>query len=449
MELSVRINLKKAALSLAAFLFFHAAFAQAVPELVFRNPVLEQGVAGQNNAVYRFSAITDGVDGLLKIKKRSDSTVVLSDIDLYRDPVTAINYGWDKALQPRLGRTGNVPANQNWWMQFELKFVKPGTTDRKKIKDFVVTSLDIDGDNVSIREYVQMDKIKSLAYSPVTYLKTGTAIASSLLSQIEGDGSDSYNLAGTDNMILGPVSNFTDIDTAATAVMATYTYEDKDAITFVIGGTSGAAISNAGVRLNSLWFKSFSLAPQFSTLPLKLETFSTTYTDKAVVLNWKTTSEKDFSHFVIERSVDGKSYSDVAMVFSAGGLQENMYSYKDKAVKMPAGVAYYRLRMVDEDRTFSYSFVSAVHLSKNGKTTAIAVYPNPAKSSVSVSLPDAWQGKAISLKIYNSTGAVKTSKEIRRASAMTDVAINDLPTGIYIVEAACNGEAAQKMILKN
>lgn len=443
MELSVRFTFKKTFLSLTVCLLLHSAFAQTAPELIFRNPTLESGTAGQDGAVYRFGNITTGIDGLLQIKGRSGTAVVLNNIDLP-------NLGWDKALQPQLGITGNVPANQSWWMQFELKFVQSGTTKKSKLKDFVVTSLDVDGDGVSIREFVQMDKMKSMNYSTVTYLKTGTAINTSLLSQVDAssDGSDSYNLTGTDNMILGPVSNFVDIDTSATSVMATYTYENKDAITFMIGATSGSVVSNAGMRLNSLWFKQFSLAP-VSTLPLKLETFSTAYVDKAVVLNWKTTSERDFSHFVIERSVDGKSYSDIALVFAAGGTAENIYSYKDKTAAMQAGIAYYRLRMVDEDRSFSYSFVSSVHLSKNEKITSIDVYPNPTKNSVSISVPGSWQGKTINLKIYNGTGALKTNKEIRLAGASADIALSNLPTGIYIVEAAYNGEAARKMILKN
>lgn len=439
MEQSVRIARKKAVLFFTVLLLLHTAFAQTTPELIFRNPVLQSGTAGQDGAAYRFANITTGMDGILKIKKRSSAAVQLADIDVP-------NLGWDKALQPQLGISGNVPANQLWWMQFELTFVKTGTMERKKMKDFVVTSLDIDGDGVSIREFVQMAKMKSLAYSSYTFLKTGTTLPYGLLNASD-DGGDDDNKKGTDNMILGPVSNFTDIDTSATAVMATYTYEDKDDITFVIGATSGSAVSNAGLRLNSLWFKSFSLAPQ-KTLPLKLETFSTAYTGGNVSLNWKTVSERDFSHFVIERSTDGKSYADIALVFSAGGMQENSYSYKDKSVTMPNGVAYYRLRLVDEDRTFSYSTVSAVH-AKEAATKAIAVYPNPAKTSVSVSLPDAWRSKTVNLKLYNSTGAVKESKDITGAGATADLAISNLPTGVYIVKADCNGETAQRMVLKN
>lgn len=444
MEQSVRTARKKTVLFFAVLLLLHTGFAQTAPELVFRNPVLESGNAAQDGAVYRFGNITAGMDGLLKIKGRSGATVELADIDLP-------NLGWDKALQPQLGIRGNVPAAQTWWMEFELTFVKTGTTDKSKLKDFVVTSLDIDGDGVSIQEFVQMNKMKSMAYSSYTFLKTGTTLPGSLFgtsgSGISGSG-DSYNLSGTDNMILGPVTNFTDIDTAATAVMATYTYEDKDAITFVIGATSGSAISNAGLRLNSLWFKSFSLAPQPKILPLTLQSFSTTYAGGAVTLSWKTASEKAFSHFVIERSVDGKSYSDIALVFGNGGTQENAYSYKDKSVAMPAGVAYYRLRMVDEDRTFSYSTVSAVHV-KEGKNDALAVYPNPTANSISVGLPDAWRSKQVSLKLYNSTGVLKQNKDIKTAGASADLLLTNLPAGVYIVQAACNGKTAQRVVLKN
>lgn len=245
-------------------------------------------------------------------------------------------------------------------------------------------------------------------------------------------------------MVLGPVNNFVDIDTAATAVMASYSYEDKDAITFVIGATSGASISNAGLRLNSLWFKSFSLAPQ-TILLVKLQSFSATRTGQVTTLNWKTTSEKDFSHFVVERNVDGKGYADVALVFAAGSTGENSYRYQDKTA-LWGKRAYYRLRMVDVDRSAAYSPVSTVHLSKES-TLAVTVLPNPASGRIGVHLPTAWQGKPVRLKLYNSSGMAALEKELRNAGATATLDIGHTPAGFYILNASCDGEAAQQRIL--
>lgn len=339
---------KKAALALAAFLLLYTASAQTSLALVFRNPVLEQGIAGDDGAVYRFGNITDGVDGLLKIKKRSDAAVVLEDIDV-------AGIGWEQALQPRLGVSGSVRGNSVWWMQFELLFVQRHTTRKVTLNHFVATPIDVDGDNVAVREFVQMDKTKAVAYSPLTCLKTETALSKNVVGE-------------ADNMTVGPLTSFGGIDTAATAVMAAYTYENKDAITFTIGAVCNGAVSNsgmAGMRLNSLWFKNFSLAPQ-ATLPVSLETFSAAYARKVIRLNWKTSGRQDLSHFVVERSVNGRTYSDIAVIPAKRNNGANRYGYKDKPVIMDAGMVYYRLRMVDKHRPASYSSVSAVQ-AKDGR----------------------------------------------------------------------------------
>src|SRR5688572_11630977 len=83
-------------------------------ELVFDNYSIENGTNGQNNCVYRFQNVSSGVDALVKIKKRSASNIVLTDIDVD-------DFGWKKAFQPQLGpRDGLVSGNTGWWMDFEI-----------------------------------------------------------------------------------------------------------------------------------------------------------------------------------------------------------------------------------------------------------------------------------------------------------------------------------------
>jgi hypothetical protein len=117
-------------------------------ELVFQNPVLVSGTAGQNGAIYRFPGVINGVDGLVKINARSSSSVVLQNIDVD-------NFGWSKAFQPQLGRTGSVSGTNTWWMDFEIQFVKAGTNQSASVSKFNITALDVDGDGLTIREYVE------------------------------------------------------------------------------------------------------------------------------------------------------------------------------------------------------------------------------------------------------------------------------------------------------
>jgi hypothetical protein len=78
-----------------------------------------------------------------------------------------------------------------------------------------------------------------------------------------------------------------------------------------------------------------------------------------VVLNWQTSSETNLKHFVVERkSVDG-SYFDIAIVEPRS---DKNYQYIDQsAFKTLDAVYSYRLRIVDNDGSSSYSSIQSVY----------------------------------------------------------------------------------------
>jgi hypothetical protein len=406
-----------------------------ISELVFQNPVLISGTAGTDGAVYKFSNVANGIDATVKIVGRSSSSVILSNIDVS-------DMGWSKAFQPQLGIPGNVPANQEWWMEFEMRFYKAGTNNKNKIKGFQVTAIDVDGDGVSIREYLQMNRTTSSALSSVSYLTQTTPAA--CLSGFAGEDGDDNK--GTDNKIQGPIQNFTNIDTAGTAVMATFTYEDKDMITFRYGGKSGAAISNAGERLNSLWFKAFSLAPM-STLPVTFHSFTATCNKSNVLLDWTADTDNTFSYYTVERSTDGKHFSEIGIVFTTGD-QVSHYQFKDLNVSSATGTAFYRLRWKESKET-SYSQVRVVRLRGEEDKLELSTYPNPVVNELRVSLPNEWQGKPVNLELYTTTGNRVQSLQISSSSQTETFRMNALPRGFYVVKASCEGESLQQRVIKD
>src|SRR5688572_9011414 len=94
-----------------------AAFSQ---ELVFKNPSLIGGIAGQDNALYLFPGVTSIIDAHVKIKDRSARSVIMRNIDV-------TEFGSDKAFQPQIAMNGDVTGVQDWWIEFEILFVKAGT----------------------------------------------------------------------------------------------------------------------------------------------------------------------------------------------------------------------------------------------------------------------------------------------------------------------------------
>jgi hypothetical protein len=449
------------------------------PELIFRNPVLKSGTANKQGAVYRFSNVISGVDAEITLKKFSRPDIVMQDVDL-------ASLGWDKAFQPQFGLPGLVAPFQNWYVDFQIKFFQAGTNTSITVPKVDMTALDVDGDGLSINEYAVFQNPSNVIYSTVNYLtdqpagtlgQSFTCPVDGLLSLLTpcllcgGDGKTGiWNLTdcaacnatglkyllcnhaydGTNGDILeGPVENFTNIDTAATQVMATYQYTEVNTIDFRYGAKSGALASNgAGIRLNSAWFRQFSLAPP-SILPVKLSNFSAFLNNKDVNLTW-TANEENVSHYVIQRSTDGQHYSDIAIVFANNVPGSSTYKYKDANVSSSANVVYYRLQMVDIGKEGgNYSQTRIIRLGKEAESLKLTAYPNPVKDQLKLTLPTAWQGQPVILQLYNANGSMVQGIQLSSASQTETVQLGKISKGFYLIKAICNGEAAEQRIIKN
>ena len=444
------------------------------PELSFVNAVLVKGTAKKEGAEYRFSNITPGVDAVIKLKKFSRPDIVMNNFDN-----SAL--GWNKAFQPEFGLAGLVQPNQDWYIDFEMTFYEAGKNKKTKVQKADFTALDVDGDGYSISEYAVFSNPANVAFSPASSLASvpagslGSAIqcavcnVSSVLSQcllcqghgevldipcipcgghgvLHGGCSHPYQgMIG--NILQGPVQNYNNIDTNGTAVMATYQYSDVDRINFRYGAKSGAYASNgSGIRLNSLWSKSFSLTPWIA-LPVHFAAFNVMYDKGNAAINWKASHGEELKKFVVQRSTDGKNFTDIANVFAGNTVN---YSYVDQNISSPTGVVYYRVASVDHTEETLYTSVKMIRLTKNEQQTlALSTFPNPVVNDVRITLPQAWQGKPVMLQLIAANGTIAKTIQLGAASQTENLSVSNMQKGVYVVKAICGEEAAQQRIIKN
>lgn len=103
-------------------------------------------------------------------------------------------------------------------------------------------------------------------------------------------------------------------------------------------------------------------------LPVELSIFNGHLMENDVFLSWSTESETDNAGFQIERSFNGQNFERIAFENGGGNSEEKLwYSFQDIDVKNEAlgGIAYYRLKQINYDQTFSYSDVVAIDLKLN------------------------------------------------------------------------------------
>lgn len=403
-------------------------FAQTSSELIFKNPVLvtAPGTNKLVGATYRFYNVVNGTDALLTIADASQTGQLVNNIDV-------TEHGWDKAFQPEIGKSGNVSANQEWWVRFNLKFVYPNSTTKKKLDKFYATAIDVDGDNYVIQEWVQMYKPDSMKYRSTTLLNDRACVNAGMNPDSKTKNSQ------------GPVQNYTNIDTVGTPVMVTYTFMNTDEINFVYGAKVGNGISNAGLRLNSLWFRSFNLQAN-STLPIRNSDFIVTYDKKNVNLQWKTTAEDYINSFIIEKSADAVNYTEAGRIAASDNIVN--YTYTDANVISSTGVLYYRIRYTEKTGEAKYSSIKVVRLSKE-TGASLTVYPNPVQNRANLTLPFAWQNKPVTVSVYNASGVQVQALSIKAASQTEALDFQHLSRGIYVVKAQCEGVQAEQRILRN
>ena len=156
------------------------------------------------------------------------------------------------------------------------------------------------------------------------------------------------------------------------------------------------------------------------TVPVTLASFTAIANNKTIITNWHTSTELNTANFVIQHSTDGNSFSDIATV-KATGSGANGYSFTD--THPINGINYYRLKSVDKDGASTFSKVVSAEIVDS--RYEILVYPNPAKSSVTI------KGNHIaSVQLNDNIGRVVKTVTLKDATNPT-LSVNGLQAGIY------------------
>jgi len=87
------------------------------------------------------------------------------------------------------------------------------------------------------------------------------------------------------------------------------------------------------------------------SLPVELISFNATYSDGGILINWKTASEHNSSHFTLEKSRDGEDWTQIYTEQAAGNSSQ-LLTYNFTDIKSIDGLNYYRLQQYDFDGVY-------------------------------------------------------------------------------------------------
>jgi Galactose binding lectin domain/Secretion system C-terminal sorting domain len=157
------------------------------------------------------------------------------------------------------------------------------------------------------------------------------------------------------------------------------------------------------------------------SLPVKLVSFIAQRMDgNKAILSWKTDSEQNSSHFIIERSVDGSQFAETGRVDAVGSAHD--YSFINSL--SIATTHFYRLKMIDIDGNFKYSNI--VKVEQGVPSLTLNVYPSPVDSYLTI-----YSSKKTEAVITMITG--RKIRNIALIKGSQTVNIQDWVSGVYFV----------------
>ena len=181
-----------------------------------------------------------------------------------------------------------------------------------------------------------------------------------------------------------------------------------------------------------------------AVLPIRLNNLTGFKKEDFVQLIWQTASEQNNSHFLIQRSLDGRTFETIGRVEGKGDSNEQVdYSFVDP--KPAAGLNYYRLQQFDFDGT--NAFFGPVSVRFDGtETTKPQVWPVPATDVLQVELPA--QDASWNLEVFTINGQLLLDKVVTEKGAQTSFDISALPAGSYFLRWANGREMGQIRFVK-
>jgi hypothetical protein len=176
-----------------------------------------------------------------------------------------------------------------------------------------------------------------------------------------------------------------------------------------------------------------------SLLPLNLLSFSVIGKGSTVELNWAVANQLDSKAYIIQRSSDGKVWSDLEVINTTDTSNQTNFQAIDYSPMF--GINYYRIKFLDKNGDYTYSNVKSIQ--RKGEEFDCRIYPQPTKSMLNFLFNDpAYQ--VYYLKVLDKVG--RTILMMPRPILSKGLNVSQLPSGIYYLQIT--DEKTMKTITK-
>jgi len=234
-----------------------------------------------------------------------------------------------------------------------------------------------------------------------------------LQKKLRIDGVSIFQITGTGSVTAGTNNRVTE-----TIEMNGVEKYDQNAPLTISGpsfASNSTGISPSGFSVNSI-------------LPVVYTSFYATRNNNNVVLTWSTAEETNNKNFEVQRSLDGSSWTTIAVMMGAGSTSlSQMYSFTDKSMTSP--VAYYRICQTDANGKSTYSVIKTIRL--NAATSTTKIYA--ANKTVNIEFNQEIKNP-VTIRLMNLNGQIIAQQNVQQAAYRVTMNGNNFQSGIYVVQ---------------
>jgi hypothetical protein len=186
--------------------------------------------------------------------------------------------------------------------------------------------------------------------------------------------------------------------------------------------------------LDNTHYLRINVGPSGGVLPVTLSEFDAKAENCVSVIKWKTSNETNLNKFEIETSSDGLVFLVAGTVKPSASSSIGQYQF---SWNQPTGKAYYRLKMIDNDGSITYSKIIPITSDCNDKKKFVQLYPNPVQTTQVLKVNITGYDKAIRGDLYSATG--QFIKSFILTNGGNKLSVENLSQGFYTLKVSENG----------
>jgi hypothetical protein len=187
-------------------------------------------------------------------------------------------------------------------------------------------------------------------------------------------------------------------------------------------------------------FSRWTLSSPGNALPVLFILFNVNCGGNNVLITWKTAQEQNISHFAIERSTDGITWTIIGNRPAAGNSSsEKSYSFTDNNASQQS---FYRIAGHDINGRVQYTSVLKTFCDGND---FFKLWPNPFTETVFVNITTGNAAQVI-IRVFDNKGAlIKIQRtDLLPGSNQVNVEMKNLPAGMYQLVTEWNNGQMKK-----